>query len=324
MTGFWTDKQAVVTGGGGLLGHHVVEQLRQAGCPRIFVARRSDYDLSHETAVTRLFVDAAQARGGAGKFVVFHLAGLNGGIGANQARPAEFFYQNVMMNVMTLHQAWQAGALRCVAAGAGSGYPQAALQPLKEESLWDGYPQAETAPYALAKRLLDVQGNAYWQQYGFVVVTAILGNLYGPHDNFDPATAPVIPALVRRFVAAAQASSAPVAIWGTGRATRDFVYAGDVARGLLLAAEKYERSERVNLASGVDTSIGQVAHLLAAITRYTGEVAWDTTRPDGQATRRLDVSKAARDLGWSASTDLAAGLSHTVDWYRAQAALESA
>ena len=247
MTSFWTDKQAVVTGGGGLLGHHVVERLRQAGCARIFVARKRDYDLSREEAVARLFTAAAQARGEAAQFVVFHLAGLNGGIGANRARPAEFFYQNIMMNVMTLHQAWQSGALRCVAAGAGSGYPQAAPQPLKEESLWDGYPQAETAPYALAKRLLDVQGGAYWQQYGFAVITAILGNLYGPHDNFDPATAPVIPALVRKFVAAANGDNVPVAIWGTGRATRDFVYAGDVARGLLLAAEKYERSERVNL-----------------------------------------------------------------------------
>jgi GDP-L-fucose synthase len=323
MTDFWVDKQAVVTGAGGLLGHHVVEQLSRAGCMRIFVARKRDYDLSHEAAAVRLFADAARARGGAGQFVVFHLAGLNGGIGANQARPAEFFYQNTIMNVMTLHQAWQAGALRCVAAGAGSGYPQNAPQPLKEEMLWDGYPQAETAPYALAKRLLDVQGQAYFRQYGFAVITAILGNLYGPHDNFDPSTAPVIPALVRKFVAAVEGNSAHLPIWGTGRATRDFVYAGDVASGLLRAAETYEQAERVNLASGTDTSIGQVARLLAEVTHYSGAIDWDTTRPDGQAARRLDVSKAARDLGWSASTDLAAGLGQTVDWYRAQAAPES-
>jgi GDP-L-fucose synthase len=316
MTDFWLDKQAIVTGGAGLLGQHLVEKLRQRRCGQIFVPRKATYDLTQEEAVARMFHDAAQARGHSPDFIVFHLAGRNGGIGANQARPAEFFYQNIMMNVMTVHNAWKMGALKCVAAGAGSGYPQSAPLPLKEEYLWAGYPQVETAPYALAKRMLDVQAAAYGKQYGFPVITAVLGNLYGPHDNFDPETAPVISALVRKFVRAAEANSPQVSLWGTGRATRDFVYAGDVADGFLLAAEKYQQSELVNLASGCDTSIQQVAALLGDITQFQGSVVWDASRPDGQMARRLDIAKAARDLGWSAATDLSTGLRATVAWYQ--------
>lgn len=316
MTDFWLDKQAIVTGGAGLLGQHLVGKLRQAGCTGIFVPRRQTYDLTQEEAVVRMFRDAAQARGRLPYFIVFHLAGLNGGIGANKARPAEFFYQNIMMNVMTMHYAWRMGALKCLAAGAGSGYPQDAPQPLREEYLWAGYPQAETAPYALAKRMLDVQAAAYWKQYGFPAVTAVLGNLYGPHDNFDPETAPVISALVRKFVVAAEARSPQVSLWGTGRSTRDFVYAGDVADGLLLAAEKYRQAELVNLASGYDTSILHIAQLLAEITQFRGDIVWDASHPDGQKARRLDVSKAARDLRWSAATDLNSGLRETVAWYQ--------
>jgi GDP-L-fucose synthase len=278
------------------------------------------YDLTQEAAVGRMFDDAARARAGLAQFVVFHLAGLNGGIGANKSRPAEFFYQNIMMNVLTLHQAWVRGALKCVAAGAGSGYPQAAPLPLKEEYLWDGYPQRETAPYALAKRMLTVQADAYGKQYGFTVITAMLGNLYGPHDNFSPETGPVVSALVRKFVDAANTGQAEVTVWGSGQATRDFIYAGDVADGCLCAAEVYQQSTLVNLASGQDTSIRQIATQLAQITEFKGRIVWDTTRPDGQMARRLDVSRASHDLGWAPATDLNAGLRATVAWYQANRA----
>jgi GDP-L-fucose synthase len=317
MTSFWTDKQAIVTGGAGFLGHYVVEKLRAAGCSSIFVPLQEQYDLTHEEAVVKMYKDTARVRGNATGMIVLHLAGLNGGIGANQAHPAEFFYQNIMMNVLTIHQAWKHGALKVVVAGAGASYPQSVPQPLKEESLWDGYPQPETAPYALAKRIMDVQGHAYWKQYGLPVITALLGNLYGPHDNFNPETAPVISALVRRLVEATNKNLPQVSPWGTGKSTRDFVYVGDLAEGLLLAAEKYKQAERVNLSSGVDTSIRQVVEMLVEITGYKGEIAWDTSRPDGQSARRLDVSKAWRDLGWSAKTDLETGLKLTVEWYRA-------
>jgi GDP-L-fucose synthase len=315
---FWSDKQAIVTGGAGFLGQHVVATLQSEGCGNIFVPHHRDYDLTAEEAVERMFRDAAQSRTEGEQPVVLHLAGMNGGIGANKARPAEFFYQNIMMNVLTIHYAWKTGARKVVAAGAGSGYPLSAPQPLKEESLWAGYPQAETAPYALAKRMLDVQGSAYWNQYGLPVVTALLGNVYGPHDNFDPNTAPVISALVSKFVDAAERELPHVSPWGTGKSTRDFVYAGDVAEGLLLAAEKYQQAEVVNLSAGADTSIRQVVELIVALTNYTGDVTWDTTRPDGQTARRLDTSKAQRDLGWQARTNLGSGLKLTVDWYRAQ------
>jgi GDP-L-fucose synthase len=280
------------------------------------VPELEQYDLVHEDAVIRMYDDAAQEHGDARALIVFHLAGLNGGIGANKARPAEFYYRNIMLNTLIIHYAWQMGAAKVVTAGAGSGYPLNAPQPLKEESLWDGYPQSETAPYALAKRMMDVQGRAYFQQYGLPVITVILGNLYGPHDNFDPETAPVIPALMRRFVEAAQCGLPEVAPWGTGKATRDFIYAGDAADAFLRAAEVYDHSEVVNVSSGVDTSIRQVVELLVAITGYGGTVAWDTSRPDGQSARRFDVSRAQRDLNWTAHTDLETGLQQTVTWYR--------
>ncbi len=316
MTSFWADKQAIVTGGAGFLGHHVVAQLRAAGCAHVFVPEFERYDLVHEEAVVRMYNDAAQERGNAQALIVFHLAGLNGGIGANKARPAEFYYQNIMLNTLIIHYAWRIGAAKVVAAGAGSGYPLNAPQPLMEESLWDGYPQSETAPYALAKRMMDVQGRAYFQQYGLPVITAILGNLYGPYDNFNPETAPVIPALVRRFVEAAQHGLPQVAPWGTGKATRDFIYAGDAAEAFLRAAEVYDRSEVVNVSSGVDTSIRQVVELLVELTGYRGAVVWDTSRPDGQSARRFAVSKAQRDLSWLARTDLKTGLQQTVTWYQ--------
>jgi GDP-L-fucose synthase len=324
--GYWTDKRVVVTGGAGFLGSHVVEKLREAGCPHIFVVRSRDYDLTKEDAVARLFTDleagkhewpAAVSGRRSAVDILIHLAGLVGGIGANKARPAEFFYQNLMMNTLTLHYAWKHGVQKVVAAAAGCGYPEHAPMPLKEESFWDGFPQQESAPYSLAKRMLHVQAIAYWRQYGFPIINVIPGNIYGPYDNFDLENAHVIPALVRKFVEAVESGHKQVVVWGTGKPTRDFVYAGDVAEGILRAAEVYDRPELVNLSSGKETSIREVVETLAEITGFDGEIVWDTSRPDGQPRRVFDISKAQRDLGFEAKMSMREGLQRTVQWYQA-------
>lgn len=326
---YWTDKRVLVTGGAGFLGSHVVERLREAGCQRIFVVRSRDYDLTREEAVSRLFRDLEGGTHGWSSTatqpavdIVIHLAGLVGGIGANKARPADFFYQNLMMGVLVVHYAWKHGVQKLVAAGAGCGYPEFGPLPLTETSFWDGLPQQESAPYSLAKRMLQVQSQAYWRQHGFVAVVTVPGNIYGPYDNFDLENAHVVPALVRKFVEAVDDSpgeggSRGVVVWGSGKPTRDFVYAGDVAEGILRAAEVYERSELVNLASGRETSIREVVDALIDITGFKGEVAWDRSRPDGQSRRAFDVTKAKGDLGFEARTSLREGLQRTVQWYRA-------
>ncbi len=307
---YWTGKRVVVTGGAGFLGSHVVEKLRATDCADIVIVRSRDYDLTKEDRVSRLFAEHPAD-------VVIHLAGYVGGIGANKSFPADFFYQNIMMGVLTMHYAWKTGARKFVAAGAGCGYPEHAPKPLKEEHFWDGFPQAESAPYSLAKRMLHVQSMAYWRQYSFPSVVTIPGNIYGPYDNFDLEQAHVIPALVRKFVEAVDDGHKQVVTWGTGKPTRDFVYGGDVAEGILRAAEVYDRAELVNLSTGTDTSIREVVETLKQITGFSGEIVWDTSRPDGQAERRFDVSKVTRDLNWRPRTSLRTGLQLTVDWYRA-------
>jgi GDP-L-fucose synthase len=310
VTSYWTGKRVMVSGGSGFLGTHVTEKLRQTDCAEVVVVRSRDHDLTNEDQVGRLFA-AHHAD------VVFHLAGYVGGIGANQLYPADFFYRNIMMGVLTMHYAWRSGAAKFIAAGAGCGYPEHASLPLKEEQFWDGFPQAESAAYSLAKRMLHVQAAAYWRQHRFPAVVTIPGNIYGPYDNFDLDSAHVVPALVRKFVSAVAEGHREVVVWGTGAPLRDFVYAGDVAEGMLRAAEVYDRAELVNLSSGTATSIREVVEMLRRITGFTGTVVWDGSRPDGQAERRFDVGKAGRDLNWSARTPLREGLQATVDWYRA-------
>lgn len=319
---YWSDKRVVVTGGGGFLGTHVVERLREAGCRQVFVVRSREYDLTREDACARLFADLRAGAAGwpGGKRaadVVIHLAGLVGGIQANKDRPADFFYANLMMGVLTMHHAWREGVQKFVAAAAGCGYPQHAPMPLKETSFWDGFPQQESAPYSLAKRMLHVQSIAYWQQHRFPAVVVLPGNIYGPHDNFDLENAHVVPALVRKFVeATASRPHKDVVVWGTGRASRDFVYAGDVAEGILRAGEVYEQPELVNLSMGRNTSVKDVVEMLAEITDFDGEIVWDTTRPEGQPDRCMDASKARQELGFRAATDLREGLALTARWYR--------
>ena len=306
---FWTDKRVLVTGGAGFLGSHVVAALRKRGVVQPVIVRSSDYDLTHEADVVRLLEEHPAD-------IVIHLAGLVGGILPNHQRPAEFFYQNLMMGTMMLHHAWKTGASRFVAAGAGCGYPEKAPNPLKEEAFWSGLPQKESAPYSLAKRLLSIQSEAYFRQYGFVSTIGIPGNIYGPFDNFHLLDAHVIPALVRKFVEASQTQASEVEVWGTGKAARDFVYAGDVAEGLLRAAERLDENCLINLSSGVETSVRDVVELLKDCSGFQGEIRWNTDRPDGQLHRCFDTSRAKKLLDWHASTSLEGGLRLTVDWYR--------
>lgn len=327
--GYWSDKKVVVTGGAGFLGTHVIEKLQHAGCKQVYVVRSKDYDLTSQDAAADLFSDLRAGKtgwshGNGSKEppvdIVIHMAGLVGGIAANQARPADFFYQNLMMGVLTLHESWKAGATKFVAAGAGCGYPEHVSMPQKEENFWDGYPQKDSAPYSLAKRMLHIQSISYWDQHKFPAIVTIPGNIYGPHDNFDLEKAHVIPALIRKFVEATEPSAQPhneVEVWGDGTPTRDFVYAGDVADGILLAGELYSRPALVNLSSGTETGIKQVIDHLTNISNFDGAIRWDTSRPNGQERRSFDVSKAKRELGWQARTSILKGLAKTTNWYRA-------
>ena len=306
---FWRGRQVVVTGGSGLLGTHVVSRLQTLDCAGVYVARSRDYDLTRQDAAEQLFHDRPAG-------VVFHLAGYVGGIGANQAAPGDFFYRNLMMGANVLHQAWKGGAAKVVAASTGCGYPEHAPLPLRESDYWNGYPQAESAPYSLAKRMLHVHSLAYWRQYRFPIVVALPGNVYGPHDNFDLDAAHVVPALVRKFVEAADGGRPAVTVWGSGAPQRDFVFAGDVAQGMIRAAERCHRPALLNLSAGAGVSIRELVELLREITGYRGAVAWDRSRPAGQARRVFDVSLARAEIGFSATTPLRAGLAQTVEWYR--------
>lgn len=308
-TNFWKDKRVTVTGGGGFLGSFIVEKVKERGAKDVFVPRKREYDLVQPDEITRMLDDARPD-------IVLHVAALAGGIGINRARPAEFFYTNLMMGIPLMHQAWEQGVKKFVALGTICSYPKFAPTPFREEDLWDGYPEETNAPYGLAKKMLLVQAQAYRQQYGFNAIFLLPVNLYGPRDNFDLETSHVIPALIRKFIEAEERGDREVELWGDGSPTREFLYVEDAADGILLAAERYDGSEPVNLGSGHEISIKELAELIGGLTGYQGKFVWNTDKPNGQPRRLLDVSRAEKLFGFRAGTKFEAGLRKTIDWYR--------
>jgi len=306
---FWQNKRICVTGGAGFLGSFVLEALNQRGATDIFVPKIEEYDLVNPQDIQRV-LDLSQPD------IIIHLAALAGGIGANRARPADFFYINLMMGVQLMHEAWKRGVSKFVAIGTVCAYPKFTPIPFKEENLWEGYPEETNAPYGLAKKMLLVQAQAYRQQYGFNAIYLLPVNLYGPKDNFNLETSHVIPALVRKCIEAQERGEKEVALWGDGTPTREFLYAGDAADGILTAAEFYNGSEAVNIGSGQEISIKDLAELITRLTGYEGKLVWDTTKPNGQPRRALDTSRAAEYFGWRASVPFDEGLRQTIAWYR--------
>ncbi len=306
---FWAGKRVCVTGGAGFLGSFVQEVLRARGATEIFIPTLENYDLTQLEAIRRMLDDARPD-------VIIHLAALAGGIGANRARPAEFFYKNLMMGVPLMHEAWERGVEKFVAIGTICAYPKFTPVPFKEENLWDGYPEETNAPYGLAKKMLLVQAQAYRAQYGFNAIYLLPVNLYGPRDNFNLETSHVIPALIRKMVEAQERGDKQVVLWGDGSPTREFFYAGDAARGIVLAAERYNGPEPVNLGSGMEISIKDLAELIARLTGFSGEIVWDTSKPNGQPRRRLDVTRAKEYFDFEAQMPFEEGLRRTIAWFR--------
>ncbi|NGZ08413.1 MAG: GDP-L-fucose synthase [Nitrospira sp. LK70] len=306
---FWSNKCVVVTGGAGFLGSFVVDQLRAKGCRRIVVPRSKDYDLVQMEAVKRLYNDAKPD-------LVIHLAARVGGIGANQANPGRFFYDNLMMGTQLIEVGRQQGLKKFIAMGTICAYPKFAPIPFKEDDIWNGYPEETNAPYGLAKKMMLVQAQAYRQQYGFSSIVLFPVNLYGPRDNFDLETSHVIPALIRKCAAAKEAGQASITLWGDGSPTREFLYVEDAAEGILLAAEQYDGDLPSNLGTGEEVSIRHLAGMIAAEVGFTGQVKWDTTKPNGQPRRCLDVSRAKQLFGFQARHNLREGLKKTAQWFQ--------
>jgi len=303
------DKRILVTGGAGFLGRHVVEILQGRGCQEITVPRRSEYDLTREEAVERLYRDARPA-------VVIHLAAAVGGIGVNARNPGRFFYENLVMGSMMMEYARRTGVEKFVGIGTICAYPKFAPVPFREDDLWDGYPEETNAAYGLAKKMLLVQGQAYRQQYGFRAIHLLPVNLYGPGDNFDPETSHVIPAIIRKCLDAVKRGDREIVCWGDGTPTREFLYVEDCAQAIVLATERYDGADPVNVGAGFEISIKALVELIAELTGFRGRVMWDTTKPNGQPRRSLDTSRAWEAFGFRARTPFREGLERTVAWYR--------
>ncbi|MBS3909166.1 MAG: GDP-L-fucose synthase [Actinobacteria bacterium] len=306
--GFWDDKKVIITGGAGFLGSYVVDKLKKRNCAEIFVPRSKDYDLVDNQAVKQLYADVKPD-------IVIHLAAVVGGIGANRVNPGKFFYDNLMMGVQLMEQGRLFGIEKFVALGTICSYPKFTPIPFKEKDLWNGYPEETNAPYGLAKKMLLVQSQAYRDQYGFNSIFLLPVNLYGPRDNFDPNYSHVIPALIKKCIDAIENDDDEIIVWGTGSATREFLYVEDCAEGILLAAEHFNKSNPVNLGAGFEISIKDLVELIVELTSFSGRVMWDATKPDGQPRRCLDTTRAEREFGFKAKTDFEKGLKETIEWY---------
>jgi len=302
-------KTILVTGGAGFLGQHVVHALWERGFRQIVVPRREKYDLTRETSVERLYGDVRP-------HVVIHLAAVVGGIGANRANPGRFVYENVVMGAMLMEYARRFGVEKFVGIGTVCSYPKFTPVPFREDDLWNGYPEETNAPYGIAKKMLLVQGQAYRQQYAFNSIHLLPVNLYGPGDNFDPESSHVIPALMRKCLEAKEQGAAEISCWGDGSPTREFLYVEDCAEAIVLATERFNGTEPVNVGTGTEISTKELVGLVAELTGFRGRVVWDTAKPNGQPRRCLDTSRASGAFGFVARTDLRAGLRRTLEWYR--------
>ena len=307
---FWQSNRFVVTGGAGFLGGFVVAALKARGAKTIFVPRSQEYDLRRRERVIALLQDAKPD-------IIIHLAAVVGGIGANRERPAEFLFDNLMMSTQLFHEAWLAGIKKFVNIGTVCAYPKFTPVPFREDDLWNGYPEETNAPYGLAKKIVLVQGEAYRQQYGFNSIFLLPTNLYGPKDNFDPASSHVIPALIKKCVEARERGDKEIVVWGDGSPTREFLYVEDAAEGILLATENYNAPRPVNLGSGKEISIKDLVQLLVKLTGFQGQLVWDTSKPNGQPRRMLDTSRARQEFGFTAQMSFEEGLRRTVEWYLA-------
>ena len=308
MTGFWQGRQVMVTGGGGFLGRRVVARLEAAGATEIFVPRSADYDLRTKDGIDRALADGRPD-------IVIHLAAVVGGIGANRENPGRFFYENAIMGIQLIEQARLAGVDKFVTVGTVCSYPKFTPVPFREDDLWNGYPEETNAPYGLAKKMLLVQSQAYRAQYGFNAIYLVPVNLYGPGDNFDPKSSHVIPALIKKCVDARESGADHIDVWGTGSASREFLYVDDAAEGIVLAAERYDDTEPVNLGVGREITIRQLVELIVNLTGFAGEILWDASKPDGQPRRALDTTRARERFRFAARMPWEEGLRATIDWY---------
>jgi GDP-L-fucose synthase len=313
---YWNDKRVIVTGGSGFLGSFVIEKLKQRGATEIFVPRIHTYNLVEPNDVRRLYADTLK-NVDPKKVIIIHLAANVGGIGANREHPAEFFYDNLMMGVELMHQAYKNGVGKFVAIGTVCAYPKFTPVPFKEVDLWNGYPEETNAPYGLAKKMMLVQAQAYRQQYGFNSIFLLPVNLYGPRDNFDLQSSHVIPALIRKAVEAGERGQSELLVWGDGSPTREFLYVEDAADGIVTAAEKYDGDQPVNLGSGYEISIKDLSEMIVRMTGFQGRLVWQTDKPNGQPRRGLDVSRAREYFGWSAQVPFEEGLRRTIAWFKA-------
>lgn len=306
MIKFWEDKKIVVTGGAGFLGSHIVKELKKEGAKNIFIPRSKDYDLRDKLICKEVVKEVD---------IIIHLAANVGGIGLNQARPGELFYDNLMMGVNLMEEARLGKVKKFVGLGTICEYPKFTPLPFKEDDLWNGYPEETNAPYGLAKKMLLVQAQAYRQQYGFNAIHLMPVNLYGPGDNFNPQSSHVIPALIKKFIEGKERKNKSVEVWGDGNATREFLYIEDAARAIVMAAEKYNKPLPVNIGSSFEISVMNLAQLIKELTSFQGEIIWDKSKPNGQPRRKLDTSMAEKEFGFKSSTDFNTGLKKTIKWY---------